>query len=136
VVGNDKSTDTRYYPTTTVTYGGASDLWGTSWTAADINNSGFGVGYIAHADSDGIRTYIEFMRITVYYTPFIDIGLRIYDGATNQAIACDPAGTLTSPLRISKASTTYGIALVDTGDSSASKIRVKTSSATKALRKY
>ena len=66
----------------------------------------------------------------------IDIGLRAYDGANVIKVACEPAGTLTSALRISKNGTTYAVTLVDPADANASKIRVKTSSETRALRKY
>lgn len=69
-------------------------------------------------------------------SPFVDIGLKIYDGNDNIAIACEPSGTLTSPLRIRKNGITYGISLVDLSDSKASKIRVRTPSGTKALMKY
>ena len=67
---------------------------------------------------------------------YIDIGLRIYDGSQIIGIACEPAGTLTSPLRIRKGTTTYGIVLVATTDANASPIRINTSSGVKALRKY
>ncbi|MBU0708378.1 hypothetical protein KJ596_01345 [Patescibacteria group bacterium] len=72
---------------------------------------------------------------------FIDIGLRVYDGTEAVAIACEPEGTLTSPLRIAKNNdddimTTYGIALVDTGDPNETGIRIETSSGVKAPRKY
>nr|MBP8302658.1 hypothetical protein [Phycisphaerae bacterium] len=67
---------------------------------------------------------------------YVDIGLRVYDGQDTVRIACEPAGTLTSPLRIAKHGTVYGIALVDPSDSSASAIRVATRSGVKALRRY
>ncbi len=66
----------------------------------------------------------------------VDIGLRAYDGTNVIKIACEPTGTLTSPLRISKNSTIYAVTLVDPTDANASKIRVKTSSGIKALKKY
>jgi len=75
---------------------------------------------------------IEKRQITAY----IDCGLRIRNGIQTIFIACEPAGTLTSPLRIRKGATTYGIPLVGTSDSSASAIRINTSSGIKALRKY
>lgn len=65
---------------------------------------------------------------------YIDIGLRYYDGTQTVSIACEQ-GTPTSPLRISKNGTTYGIALVDSGDSHASGIIIQTSSGPKAIRK-
>ena len=67
---------------------------------------------------------------------YIDCGLRVRNASQTITIACEPAGTLTSPLRIRKGATTYGIPLVGTSDSSASAIRINTSSGIKALRKY
>ena len=53
-----------------VTQGGATSLWGTTWTPDDINNSGF--GYATYKQLLGIgtyyNTYIDHIRITVYYT--------------------------------------------------------------------
>ena len=45
-VGNNKSVGTIWPSTDTdtyATYGGVSDLWGTTWTASEINNDNFGV---------------------------------------------------------------------------------------------
>ena len=44
VVGATDRSDGPSWPTadTAVTYGGSSDLWGETWTAADVNASGFG----------------------------------------------------------------------------------------------
>lgn len=63
----------------------------------------------------------------------VDIGLRAYDGTGIIKIACEPAGILTSPLRTHKNGITYAIVLVDSADSRASKIRIKTNSGIKAL---
>lgn len=49
-------------------YGGATDLWGTTWTYTEINNSAFGAGLVTdkpHPDGDA---YISHYLITVYYT--------------------------------------------------------------------
>ena len=66
----------------------------------------------------------------------VDCGLRVYNGTKILKIDCESAGTLTSPLRIRKGATTYGIVLVATTDANASPIRIYTSSGVKALRKY
>jgi len=66
---------------------------------------------------------------------YVDIGLRVYNGSEIIQVACEPSGTLTSPLRVRKDTTTYGIVLVDTTDSNASKIRIETSSGIKAIAK-
>jgi hypothetical protein len=67
-----------------------------------------------------------------------DAGLRVYDGATVTRIACEipgPDGALLSSARFTKNGTNYGIILTDIDSPSASKIRVQTSSGTKAWTK-
>jgi hypothetical protein len=68
-------------------------------------------------------------------TTYENIGLRISAGSQIISIACEPAGTLTSPLKIAKGGMIYGIVLVDPSNSMASKMRIQTSSGIKALRK-
>ena len=63
----------------------------------------------------------------------VDVGLRINDGNGVIKIAAEPTGTLTSPLRIFKSGTIHGIVLVDPSDPNASRLRIRTSTATKAL---
>lgn len=64
---------------------------------------------------------------------YTDIGLRVYDGTETVFIAVEPVGTLTSPLRIAKNGTVYGVVLVDPSDFFASKIRIRTNSGIRAL---
>ena len=50
-------------------YGGATELWGTTWTASDINNTNFGVQLqveMANRRPDNIQVYSIWVR--VYYT--------------------------------------------------------------------
>lgn len=70
------------------------------------------------------------------YTPVVDCGLRVYDGTQTISIACEDPASVSSPLRIAKNGNIYGIVLVDTTDPNASKIRIKTSSGIKALKKF
>lgn len=72
-VGSNKASGTTW-PTTDAyaTYGtGTTDLWGTTWTLAEIQASTFGV-YISAEGSSGskfsTRVRIDHVRITVYYT--------------------------------------------------------------------
>ncbi|MFH1608868.1 MAG: hypothetical protein ABH951_02530, partial [Patescibacteria group bacterium] len=52
---------------TLVTYGSTSDLWGLTWTSADINSSNF--GFVISATATGSRTAtIDNINITVTYT--------------------------------------------------------------------
>ena len=52
------------------TYGGAADLWGGTWTPADINDAAFGarVSCYRFSGTSGIMAYADCIRITVYYT--------------------------------------------------------------------
>ncbi|UCE19308.1 MAG: T9SS type A sorting domain-containing protein [Gemmatimonadota bacterium] len=56
---------------TYVAHGGSSDLWGESWTPADINSPNFGAAIATHAQYEVQVTdymFIDHVRITVYYT--------------------------------------------------------------------
>ncbi len=50
-----------------VDYGGATDLWGETWTAEDINLSTFGVVMAVNLTKTAIAR-VDHIRITVYYT--------------------------------------------------------------------
>ncbi len=53
---------------TTSTYGSGSDLWGTTWTPAQINASDFGFAMVAQdAGAGGATAFVDHIRITVYY---------------------------------------------------------------------
>lgn len=55
----------------TVTYGGAADLWGLSWTDADINSANFGFALRAIMSGSGgsyATAYVDVVKIKVYYT--------------------------------------------------------------------
>jgi hypothetical protein len=59
------------WPTTPTlaSFGGSSDLWGTTWAPSDINNSGFGAGIAAKAPTGTVDTAsVDSVSITVYYT--------------------------------------------------------------------
>jgi hypothetical protein len=54
---------------TTFSFGGSSDLWGTTWTPAQINSGSF-VGNVSFsAASAGGHIFVDYMRITVTSTP-------------------------------------------------------------------
>ncbi|MCL4415127.1 MAG: hypothetical protein M1365_00275 [Actinobacteria bacterium] len=56
-------------PNSYKTYGSSSDLWGTTWSEAEVENSGFGVVVCAKSNNDtNVDIYIDHVRITVYYT--------------------------------------------------------------------
>lgn len=52
-------------------YGGSSELWGTSWTDSDINNANFGAVLqveTVNGAKINIYAYVDHIKITVYYT--------------------------------------------------------------------
>lgn len=54
---------------TEVTYGGEYDLWGTTWTAQDINNPDFGVSFSVTQNGTGGRiAYVDYITVIVYFT--------------------------------------------------------------------
>jgi hypothetical protein len=110
------------------------------WVSEIIPTFGIRVRYSSIAVDSNNNVHISFQDISaedLYYatTAFADIGLRVYDGTNAISIACEPSSSLTSPLRIRKGANTYGIMLLELGDPCASKVKIKTPTGTKALRK-
>ncbi len=74
IVGTNQANTTANWPTadTSASYGSTTDLWGQTWTPADINASNFGVAVSARGyASSGTSTetaYVDNIRITVTYT--------------------------------------------------------------------
>ena len=68
-VGNNKATATIWSTSsTTVNYGTTSDLWGTTWTAADLNASNFGLRFAADSAGGATATAsLDWVSITVTY---------------------------------------------------------------------
>ena len=53
------------------TYGGSSDLWGTTWTPSIINSNNFGLqllGYWGSYTKTSFGVYVSWVKITVNYT--------------------------------------------------------------------
>ena len=82
-VGDDKSTGAAFPSSDAITsFGGATDLWGTTWTAAEINATTFGVLYKMKATGANADGFVDFIRITVYYTAAVIEGLAgVVNGA-------------------------------------------------------
>jgi hypothetical protein len=67
-VAANKATGTDWGTTDTyASYGGSTDLWGTTWTPNDINASNFGAMLVA-TSSGANSANVDHIRITVYYT--------------------------------------------------------------------
>ncbi len=69
VVGSPVTEPTAW-PTSyaVVNRGSNSNLWGTTWTRADILDANFGVSIRAVFAGNG-GGYVDAVRVTVYYTP-------------------------------------------------------------------
>jgi hypothetical protein len=76
ITGDEKST-TANLPAEDeyITYGGDSDLWGETWSASDINDSDFGVGFSVKGSSD-----------VSHYLKATNFGFSIPEGATIDGI--------------------------------------------------
>ena len=71
LVGSNKADTGTRWPTTFTfaTYGSSSDLWGTTWSYSDINNSGFGVGIEGSLDiATSDNGNVDFADISIDYT--------------------------------------------------------------------
>lgn len=71
-VGNDLATTTAYTNTDVIeAHGGSSEMWGTTWTPAQINAANFGTVFTAIKPSTAGATQtitVDHIFITVYYT--------------------------------------------------------------------
>ena len=69
--GENKATGSLTGTTSTRAFGGASDLWDTTWTPAEINASTFGLRVrVRNIDTGSAATVaVVWLKITIYYTP-------------------------------------------------------------------
>jgi len=74
LVGSNKADTATIWPSTltVATYGGPTDLWGTTWTPAEVNDSStdarFTVSLSCRADIQNADVAVDFIRVTVYYS--------------------------------------------------------------------
>lgn len=72
IVGNNYAGNVDWPTTmTAANYGtGTTDLWGTTWTEADINNANFGMFFrVLNESNNNSRTAsVDYIEITVYYS--------------------------------------------------------------------
>jgi len=99
IVGDNKAVTSTNWPTDFAVraYGDENDLWGTTWTPADINTSTFGA-VLSAANNHGslARTgTVDYFQIVVYYfrTSTLEVGdaTGIYDGVVNLTATLTPA---------------------------------------------
>jgi len=56
-----------------ITYGGPANLWGTSWSVLDVNNTSFGAGLSATIANGSLR--VDHMTIRIYTTSVLPVEL-------------------------------------------------------------
>ncbi|MEK6751283.1 MAG: MBG domain-containing protein [Chloroflexota bacterium] len=107
VTGENKAAVTTDWPSaeTAATYGGITDLWGTTWTAEDINSSNFGLALAVRSSVGTREAHVDYMQITVTYqlsstTTTVDCGSGVpiidyEDSITCVATVTRSAGTNT-----------------------------------------
>jgi hypothetical protein len=102
-------------------YGSSSDLWGTSLTASDVNNSGFGVSIAAVMPGPGgslgraMTAAVDYVFVTVYYTTpvlpsWTNPGNIVSSPDNNYATATPTGNTQTAALIASS----YGLSVSGT----------------------
>lgn len=83
-VGVDRAQTGTEWPTadTYVSYGGATDLWGTTWTNTEINQASFGAMLSARVQNGTAQ--VDHMRITVFTTTILPIELLSFSATAEQ----------------------------------------------------
>lgn len=71
-VGNIKTVVLNQTTDTEVTAGGGTDLWGTTWSRAELNSANFGV-FIADNDTEADQIKIQYVAVTVVYNSGVSI---------------------------------------------------------------
>jgi hypothetical protein len=91
---DDKADLISFWPTTDTikSYGSSTDLWGNTWTPADINDKGFGFALRAYlqANTSKRTASVDYIGINVYYTEAADENRICFAGRSIE-IASDGA---------------------------------------------
>ena len=84
-IGGDDKASATVWPDSdgTVTYGGSSDLWGRTWTPADINDSAFGIAHAVDLSGVSVLPTAKFdnVSINIFYSTPLPITLLYFAGA-------------------------------------------------------
>jgi len=95
LAGSNKANSTEWPSSpATATYGGVNDLWGTTWSPAEVNSSNFGLSLAAEIKT-GIGLLpvvkVDYISLTVYYLdpsvlPAQAVQFNVTNGANNTAM--------------------------------------------------
>ena len=110
-VGADRATATIYTTADFVEgHGGPADLWGTTWTPAEINAAGFGAVFTATKPDPAGQSHtvgVDHIFITVHY--FIPV---IAPGSFNAFETATAAGAIVGAIRTKVAGTPFSLDVV------------------------
>jgi Secretion system C-terminal sorting domain len=90
LVGTDKAIVNTEWPTsdTYSSYGGAGDLWGTTWTYHEVNNANFGGAFSAIVQN-GTAT-VDHMRISLFTSSVLPLELISFSATqTGNEVTCN-----------------------------------------------
>lgn len=70
IVGDNKASGAKIAGETTIYYGGAEDLWGTTWSVAEVNHANFGISAVFTESVGGsnCNLSVDYIDIKVFYT--------------------------------------------------------------------
>jgi hypothetical protein len=86
--GSDYAKSTKWTSTQTYyTYGGATDLWGTTWSKNEINAANFGIAF--SAEINGLislfpSALIDHVRMTVYFNIVLPLSITHFTAETGE----------------------------------------------------
>lgn len=80
-----------------IRFGGSSDLWGTTWTYSELNNTAFGIDIVAKSRNGTAAPRVEYVRITVTYNQILYYSKSTGDLHTLATWGTNTNGTGTAP---------------------------------------
>lgn len=91
LVGDNKGQLTTAWPTaaTIISYGGAADTWNATPTVAMVNDPDFGVVLSVEATAANTDIFVDFIRVTITYTPPADVSDAEFAGTLVQGMKDD-----------------------------------------------
>jgi hypothetical protein len=77
----DRSVTPAWSAEAYIGYGSTTDLWGTTWTAAEINSANFGAAFSCRKQGGGANPIpiVDHVRITIYFTSTLPIELLFFN---------------------------------------------------------
>ena len=95
-----------------VVYGGPTDLWASSWTPSDVNDSDFGLSLAVKNSANSVQTAnVDHIRITVYYTLPVNVN-ELHSQSSGISLLHNPDSpfiTISAPGQVISSTTVYDV---------------------------